>query len=616
MSSLASNSAAEAAGKSPVLSYATPAKKVSDWSPLRNPIFRAMWAASAVSYIGFEIRNYAAPLLMIDFKKFFGVSDGMAAFTLTASTLPIPLLVLLAGALADVLDRRKLLIVTHLWMMGAAGALGLLTICHLMTPWVMLGFLFILGAGYAMANPAFLAVLPELVEPAELRSALALNSVNMNIARVLGPAIGGLVVVLMGKQNPWLGKGAAFLATGLSVIGVVAVLVRWKPVERKKPAHPETVGSAIRTGLRYTRFSPRLLAIMGRMVLFLLFASILPTFCSIICKKNPVTMRGDSGAAIVMAFFGVGAIVGVYLMQALQRRFGTEETVTVCTLTYGAAMLAVASTHSLILVSLAMFVAGFNWVIVPTNFNIATQLAVPAWIKGRAMGVYSLVLWGSFAAGSALFGSLTSGYARSHPGLPADSAARHALVYAGFGVLAGAIGILWLRLVSRSPEDYAPAKQDFPGDAGGQAEFLSGPVWVGVEYRVSAKRAEEFRALMHELRRQRLRNGASDWHLQTAGDVCTEHFLFSSWRARLRHHERTTKSDAALEKNVRALQEVDQDPIIRYSKTPPAGVAQDCCAWRSEISAGMGRALVQLFERLDRARERDQYRKPWKRPGE
>src|SRR5882724_9330574 len=122
-------------------STAPPATKPSDWSPLRNPIFRAMWIASAVSYIGYEIRNFAAPLLMVDFKKRFGVSDGMAAYTFTASTLPIPLLVLLAGALADVLDRRRLLIITHVWMMAAAGALGLLTLMHLMTPLLMLGFL-------------------------------------------------------------------------------------------------------------------------------------------------------------------------------------------------------------------------------------------------------------------------------------------------------------------------------------------------------------------------------------------------------------------------------------------------------------------------------------------
>ena len=141
---------------------------------------------------------------MGDFLKSLGLSEGMISYTFTASTLPIPILVLFAGALADRVDRRKLLIVTHLWMMLAAGALGLLTIGNFMTPWLLLAFLFAIGAGYAMMNPALLAVLPELVEPRELKSAMALNSVNMNIARVLGPAIGGLIIVVIAARQPYL----------------------------------------------------------------------------------------------------------------------------------------------------------------------------------------------------------------------------------------------------------------------------------------------------------------------------------------------------------------------------------------------------------------------------
>src|SRR5258706_5079459 len=329
---------------------------------------------------------------MVGFRKVFGVSGGMAASTFAASTLPIPFLVLFAGALADIVDRRKLLIATHLWMMVGAGLLGLLTIFHAMNPPVMIGCLLFIGAGFAMANPAFLAVLPELVEPSELRSAMALNSVNMNVARVLGPAIGGLIVVLAGKDNFWVGKGAAFLATALSLSGVVWVLARWKPAERKVVDGRESMWKAVWTGFGYTWSSPRLMAILARVFLFIFFAGILPTFSGIICKKNVATLRGDTGAAIMMVSLGIGAIIGVYFMQRMQRRFGVEVTVTVCTIAYGLAMLAVAETPSLWLGCAAMFVAGFNWVIVPTNFNIATQLAVPAWIKGRAMGMYWLVL--------------------------------------------------------------------------------------------------------------------------------------------------------------------------------------------------------------------------------
>jgi MFS family permease len=484
------------------------APPVSDWSPLRNPVFRALWLASAVSYIGYEIRNYAAPLLMGDFREPFKLSEGMVLYTFTASTLPIPLLVLFAGALADRADRRKLLIITHLWMMLAAGALGALTIGHLMTPWLMLGLLFAIGAGYAMMNPALLAVLPELVEPRELKSALALNSVNMNVARVFGPAIGGLIIVFIFKKDFYLGKGMAFLATALSLVGVVYVLARWKPAERKAVAPSESILGAVGTGVRYTFASRRLLEIMARIFLFMVFAGILATECAGICKVNEKLLWGETGAFIMMVFFGVGAILGVYLMQALQRRFGVEQIVFICTILYGAAMLSVAWMPGVAVGCGAMFVAGFNWVIVPTNFNIATQLAVPAWIKGRTMGMYVLVLWGSMSLGSLIFGQEASvigqlwlhseAGSRQHALLTwadvgqdsslsaadldqlalavddieptslllaaadieqrsllrskANIGQRWALSTAGVGVMLGSVAIIWLRLVPKAKE--------------------------------------------------------------------------------------------------------------------------------------------------------------------
>jgi MFS family permease len=438
----------------PPPSTATPLRPVSDWSPLLHPVFRALWIASAVSYTGFEIRNYAAPLLMGDFIKLHPeISKGMILYTFTASTLPIPLLVLFAGALADRVDRRKLLIVTHLWMMIAAGVLGVLTMANLISPWLLLSLLFAIGAGYAMMNPALLAVLPELVEPRELKSAMALNSVNMNIARVAGPAIGGLIIVEIARGQPfYVAKGLAFLATALSLIGVVWVLAKWKPAERKAGAPGESILGAAWKGVHYASTSPRMLAIMARIFLFMVFAGILQTSCAGICKESEY-LQGERGASYMMACFGVGAIIGVYFMQAMMRRFGVEQVVLVCTILYGAAMLGVAKMTNIPIGCAAMFVAGFNWVIVPTNFNIATQLAVPAWIKGRAMGVYVLVLWGSMSLGSMIFGRLASvleknGYAGQ----------RTSLFVAGVGVIVGSIFIIWIRLVPKNTVDAVAAR--------------------------------------------------------------------------------------------------------------------------------------------------------------
>jgi MFS family permease len=596
-----------APGNQGTLPYAGPATPppVSDWSPLRNPIFRAMWIASAISYTGFEIRNYAAPALMQDFRGVFGVSNGMAAYTFTASTLPIPLLVLFAGALADVVDRRKLLILTHLGMMIVAGLLGVLTIAHAITPWTMLGFLFVIGAGYAMMNPALLAVLPELVSPAELRSALALNGLNMNIARVAGPAIGGGIVLLVGKAHFWAGKGIAFLFTALSLTGVIWVLMNWKPEPRKAHAHPESVLGAVRTSFRYTFNSSRLMIVLARVFLFIVCAGILPTFAIMICKNNVAKLHGDLGSAIWMVCLGIGAIIGVYYMQAMQRRFGIEEVVVVCTLAYGLAVLGVAHTPNLFLGCLAMFVAGFNWVIVPTNFNISTQLAVPAWIKGRAMGMYVLVLWGSFAAGSAIFGRLATAYSP-----------RTALSFAGIGVLVGAIPILWLRLVPKHKEDFAPVKRD-PLPAV-EPSIIAGPVAVAVDYRVASSNLHDFRHLMRRMHHYRRRNGAMHWALDERPGAdglatFTESFHFASWPERVRSHDRTTKFDTNLEDQVLALN-VGEPPAMRHSADVTLATTE--CFFtrtRDTFLRGVARELPKLFDRLHNSRRYgwDGKTRPW-----
>jgi hypothetical protein len=212
------------------------------------------------------------------------------------------------------------------------------------------------------------------------------------------------------------------------------------------------------------------------------------------------------------------------------------------------------------------------------------------------------------SAGSAFFGRLMTGL--GNPNLPADHAPRAALAYAGIGVLLGSLAILWLRLVPRLTEDYTPAKRGPLPEAGNPNEFQNGPLWVAVDYRVNSTQVDEFRALMRHLRHQRLRNGATAWHLHDANGsgAFTESFAFPTWSARLRHHERTTKADAALEDQVHALHTGEQTPAPRHTTTPPAGYAATSgCAWEI-FKAGVSRELVCFFDRMDRARERDAFR--------
>jgi MFS family permease len=567
-----------------------------------------MWIASAISYTGFEIRNYAAPLLMIDYQQVYHVSDAMAPLTVTASTLPIPLIVLFAGALADVLDRRWLLIVTHFGMMIAAALLGILTICHLMPPMLMLGFLFLIGAGYAMMNPTLLAVLPELVSPAEIRSALALNGLNMNIARVCGPAIGGAIIWICGTSHFYAGKGLAFLATGASLAGVIWVVYNWNPPERKRPAHPESVWSAVHTGIRYTYLSPALLTILARVFIFIVCASIAPNLAAGMCKKEPKLLHGDIGAMVWMISFGLGAVVGVYQMQRLQRRYGLEAVVAVCTVAFGLAALGVAHTPNLWLGCLAMAMAGFSWVIVPTNFNTSTQLAVPAWIKGRAMGMYVLVLWGGFAIGGAVFGRLSNAYGY-----------RGALNLVGCSVLLGTVAVYWLRLVPRHKEDFSPIKRDLP-EPTNLRELQAGPLRASIDYAVRSANREAFAALLPELRRRRLQNGVWRWSFAETPAGEMHHFretlYFRSWPERARFQNRFTKVDADLQEKLHKLHAAESAPSESTEPyTPVPGLEGEPLPWGRRLAnwadTAIGlfqREFVQITERAQKLRDRDHLR--------
>jgi hypothetical protein len=415
----------------------------------------------------------------------------------------------------------------------------------------------------------------------------------MNIARVMGPLVGGLIVLICGESHFYAGKGLAFLATGASLAGVIWVVYRWNPPQRQRPAHPETVGGAIRAGFRYTWFSPLLLSILARVFIFIVCAGIAPTIAGIICKKNPSALHGDLGAMIWMICFGLGAVVGVYQMQKLQRRFGIEEVVTVCTLGFGLAAIGVAHTPNLWLGCFAMALAGFSWVIVPTNFNISTQLAVPAWIKGRAMGMYVLVLWGAFAVGSAVFGRTMT--ALADPNRP-DYGPRRTLDYAGIGVLLGAIPILWLRLQPRHKQDLTPAKRP-PLAPPASITDLMAPVRVSVAYRVPTTKRHEFHHLIHRLHAQRRRNGAEHWHLTHNGDTFTESFDFPSWPARVRHDERTTKQDSELQQSVDALHDGPEAPIAHYDTLRAIA-----------LLGAFNREFVRFFERMDRVQRRDPLR--------
>ncbi len=439
MTTVTNNIAAPPAADAPVL--ATPAAP-SAWSPLRIAIFRSLWVANLVALIGTWALEAGGPWLM----RMFTHEKWLIASVTATGSAALCLLSLPAGVLADLLDRRRLLILSQLWRFVAAGTLALLYYLGPVNPqtsmgmhhgpFILLTFIFLLYFGTAVANPAFQYVVPELVPPGEMSLAIGLNSMALNLARAAGPAIGMLLV-------KYAGIGACILFCAFTSIGVAWVLWRWEG-HVQKPAK-ETFGVALKTAFSFTIHSRAMRSILLRVFLFIFFASclwgLIQPFAESFFGKDPL------GLMLVMVFLGLGAVGGVFLMPMMERRFGLDGGVAVCTAGFALGMVLLGLVHIFWLDLIILSFLGMNWVIVPSNFNFATQRSVPGWVKGRAISMYLTVLFGSLAC-AALWGKVSD-----------QTSVSKAMVIAGCGIAAG------LLLVKRFPLAHAPPGTSAPATA-------------------------------------------------------------------------------------------------------------------------------------------------------
>jgi MFS family permease len=494
---------------------------VSAWSPLRNRLFRWLWIATVASNVGTWLQSVGASWMMTSLTA----STTLVALVQAATSLPSFLLALPAGALADVIDRRRLLLVTQGWMAAAAAALGVLTLAGWTTPWSLLGFTFLLGLGAAANNPAWQAIIPELVPRRELAGAVALGSIGFNIARAAGPALGGLIVAAAGP-------GWTFLLNAVSFVGVMAVLYRWqRPVE--EPVLPgERVLGAMRTGVRYVRHSPEVLAAIARGSVFVLCASSLWALLPVVARGLG---HGAAGYGLLLTALGAGAVAGAMALPRLKRRNSTDLVVAAATAVFAGATLALGLLRDFPLLLLAMLAAGGAWLSLLSSLNVAVQTAVPSWVRARALSVYMLVFFGGLAAGSALWGALGERLGVA-PALGLSAA----------GQLLGLAATFRLHLRSGEGLNLAPSRQMPAPVIAYDLEPERGPVLVTVDYQVRPEQATEFNHAMQAVRRIRLRDGAMEWGLFADAAIpgrYTEVFLVKSWLEHLRQHERATVAD-------------------------------------------------------------------------
>jgi MFS family permease len=521
-------------------------------APLARPVFRALWIAALVSNVGYWMQSVGAVWQIGTVSG----SPALVALVQTATSLPIVLLALPSGAAADVLDRRRLLLTTQSWMLVSAAALCLVTVAGLASPAVVLTLTFLLGLGNAANAPAWQATIPELVGGRELSAAVALNSAGFNIGRAVGPAIGGLIVAAAGPA-------AVFGLNAVSFLGVLAVLWRWRRPPRDDLGAGEQVLGAIGAGVRYVRFAPLLRAVLVRTALFILPASALWALLPVVARGR--LGLGATGFGLLLGALGIGSVAGAVALPRLRQAVPIDRRVVGATCVFALATVALATLGSPVLLWLAMVAAGMAWLAILTSLNVATQTAVPRWVRARALAVYLLVFQGGLAAGSALWG-VVAGRLGERVALLAATASF------GLGLLAA---LRW-RLQGIGALDLTPSVRPEPVTAI-DPDPDDGPVLVLVRYRIDPARAEEFATAMRAVRRVRRRDGAYRWGVfeDVADPGCfVETYVVRSWAEHLRQHERFTAEDLAVRDRVRSFHVGQDPPAVSHFIHPDAAITQ------------------------------------------
>ena len=504
----------------------------SAWSPLKNSLFRGLWIATIVSNVGTWMQDVGAGWLMTSLSS----SPSLVALVEAADSLPVMLLALPAGAIADIVDRRRLLIATQVYLMVIAAALGILTWLNVMTPWMLLGFTFALGVGTAMVMPAWAAIVPELVPPEDLPSAVALNSIAINVSRTIGPAIAGVLVAAVGA---WL----VFILNALSYIGILAVLVRWRRERRKSSLPAERFVSAIRVGLRFVTHTRALRIVLIRGSAFFVFASATWSLFPLIVRRE--LGMGPEIYGLLLTCIGIGAVGGALLLPRARARFSRDALVAGASALYAVAALMLGHVQNLPLLAVAMLATGVAWISILSALQVAAQMTLPAWVRARGLAAFVMVFMGGMALGSILWGQVAA-----HVGIPAT------LTTAALG-MAGAIGLTWrFKLGRHEVLDFTPSSH-WPAPVLAELpEPDSGPVLVTIEYRVQPDKRAEFVAAMQSVREMRRRNGAYFWELfHDSADPSrfNECFMDESWVEHLRQHERVSVADREIQQRAKAF---------------------------------------------------------------
>jgi predicted MFS family arabinose efflux permease len=503
------------------------------WAPLQVRVFRVLWLGVLASNIGLWMETVGAQWLLVSLPH----AAILVSLVQTADMLPDVLFGAVGGVLADIFDRRRLLIVVQVYMVVNGVALTALTIAGQMPPGLLLTFTFLLGAGSVLTLPAYQSLIPDLVPREQLTEAATLSSVGVNLARAVGPAVAGVLIARVGVPTVFAVNAAMYLF-------FLIVVVVWHPAARPRLYEPEPFVSALRAGARYVRYSPVTRRILLRAALFLVPATALWALLPLIATRRLGLSAGGYG--LLLAALGLGAVLGSFVLGSIRDRMSNNQMIAAASVVYAGVMTVLALAGSAPLALLVLLAAGVAWIAVISSVNAQLQLFLPQWVRARGLSIYLTVLFGSQAVGAVVWGVL------------ADTTTLEAtlLVATGVMLVAAATIRVW-PLQQTTGLDRSVAVAWPQPRLVVNTDHRSGPVIVRTIYTVAPEREEGFLRAMAKVRLSRLRTGATQWGLFRDGEVArrfVELFVIPSWDEHLRQHEgRLTGTDREIDEAARTL---------------------------------------------------------------
>jgi len=510
-------------------------------APFQYGTFRALWSATLFSNLGGLVQTVGAGWMMATIAH----SDDMVALVQASTTLPVMIFSVAAGALADNFDRRRIMLTAQILLLLVSVALAAFAYLGMLTPWMLLGFTFLIGCGGALHNPSWQASMGDIVPRTDLPAAVALNSMSFNLMRSIGPAIGGAIVAVAGAAF-------AFIFNTFSYLALILALWRWQPQITKSTLPRETLGPAMVAGLRYVAMSPNLLKVMFRGFLFGLSAIVILALLPLVARDLVDGTALTYG--IMLGFFGVGAIGGALSSARLREYLGNEWLVRGAFTAFALSCVLLSLSRSVWMSCLFLLPAGLSWVLALSLFNVTVQLSTPRWVVGRALALYQTATFGGMAAGSWLWGSVADGF-----GVPI------ALMVAAGVLLFGALVGFLLPQPDFESLNLDPLNRFSEPKLRLDLRSRSGPIMIMVDYKIAQEDVRPFLAAMALRRRIRIRDGARQWALLRDlenPETWTESYHVPTWVEYVRHNQRRTQSDAEVSERLLALHKGTTPPVV------------------------------------------------------